>query len=95
MNTTLNFNNLPSEILSMIYKMNKDKEQDEHYRQNYHNFVNNFKESIVLDNDITYDWLNRLECPMFYKDITDINDSKYPLGASLKQIKRFIDYGVV
>ena len=45
----INFNDLPAEIKSMIYKVNKDKEQVEHY-----NNKNNFNEVINTINKYPY-----------------------------------------
>lgn len=36
----INFNDLPFEIKSKIYKMNKEEEQKEHYKKKYNNCMN-------------------------------------------------------
>ena len=94
--TGINFNELPSDIKSMIYKVNKDKEQEEYYKNNYKNFVNNFKDTVKGDsgeyyrNDITYTWMNTYKTG-WSKDINDYKEMR----ASMKQIKEVIDYGRV
>ena len=74
----LNFNNLPSEIKSQIFSINREAEKDEYYKNNYNEFVNNFNDKVDPEeyyrNDITYSWMK-----------------KYLLGTPIKQIVYYID----
>ncbi len=91
----LNFNNLPSEIKSQIFSINREAEKDEYYKNNYNDFVTNFNDKVDTEeyyrNDVTYRWMNRYECPDMYNDIMNHTDKKYLLGTSIKQIVYYID----
>tara|TARA_R100000995_G_C3471218_1_gene118443 strand:+ start:957 stop:1271 length:315 start_codon:yes stop_codon:yes gene_type:complete len=61
----INFNDLPCDLKSMIYAINKQAEREEKYKENYNNFVNNFKNRVegdrVIYNDIIYNWKNQYD----------------------------------
>ena len=44
-----NFNDLPGDIKSMIYKVNKEAERDEAYKRNYDQFVSKFKRNPLVE----------------------------------------------
>ena len=56
------FSNLPNNLIMKIIKINTERERDEEYKKNYHDFVNNFRNRVGGDsgeyykNDITYNW---------------------------------------
>ena len=95
------FSNLPNNLIMKIVKINTERERDEQYKKNYHDFVNNFRNRVKGDsgeyyrNDITYNWLYRLETYRFNKDINNYTDKKYLLSAPIRQIKEVIDDGRV
>lgn len=96
------FSNLPNNLIMKIIKINTERERDEQYKKNYHDFVNNFRNRVKGDsgdyiyNDITYDWLYRLETYKFNKDINDHNELRMCISrASLQDIKACIDDGLV
>jgi len=80
--------------------INKERERDEHYKSNYNKFVNNFKIRVGGDeggeyykNDLTYNWLYRLETYRFNRDINDFRGVF--LGTRITDIKEVIDDGRV
>lgn len=95
------FNNLPNNLIMKIIKINTERERDEKYKNNYNDFVNNFKNRVNGDsgeyysNDITYNWLYRLETFIFNQDINNYKDEKYLLGLPIRHIKEVIDDGRV
>ena len=98
----INFNDLPCDLKSIIYGINKQAEREEKYKDNYNNFVKNFKKRVEGDaeiyNDIIYNWKNQYnhyhlpayesKCEIFINDYNDIY-------MNMKDIKDAIDDGVV
>lgn len=96
------FSNLPNNLIMKIIKINTERERDERYKNNYKDFVNNFKDRVGGDsgeyynNDITYNWLYRLETYRFNKDINDHNELRMCISrSSMQDIKACIDDGLV
>ena len=103
----INFNDLPGDIKSMIYKVNREAARDARYRQNYTDFVNNFKQKVEGDNtiydntiydntiynDIIYHWKER-GCVSDIHDIVAHKRSGYRV-LTMKDIKAAIDDGLV
>jgi len=89
------WNLLPSDIKLKILNTNKESERDEFYKNNYDNFINNFKNRVDGDrwysNDVIYSWKQRYNCPGWNEDINDISKKRYPLTTSIKQISYHID----
>ena len=58
----INFNDLPCDLKSIIFTINREDAKDKKYKDNYNNFVKNFKNRVegdaVIYNDIIYNWKN-------------------------------------
>ena len=50
---SLNFNDLPGDIKSMIFRINREAERDEHFKMNYNDFVRTFHDHV----DCGLSWL--------------------------------------
>jgi len=59
----INFNDLPCDLKSIIFNINREDAKDKKYKDNYNNFVKNFKKRVEGDaeiyNDIIYNWKNQ------------------------------------
>ena len=77
--------------------MNREAARDARYRQNYNDFVNNFKQRVEGDNDIANDIIYNWKCYACVSDIHDIAEYKrsgYRV-LDMKAIKAAVDDGLV
>lgn len=99
----INFNDLPCNLKSKIYAINKQAEREEKYKDNYNNFVKNFKNRVEGDreiyNDIIYNWknqYNQYHSPAYEREEYVVNDYRDIVKILwIKTIKEAIDDGRV
>ena len=99
----INFNDLPCDLKSIIFNINREDAKDKKYKDNYNNFVKNFKKRVEGDaeiyNDIIYNWknqYNQYHFPAYERDEYVVNDYREIVRLLwMEEIKAAIDDGLV